>query len=122
MNAEQLMREVINKRKSEETIKLQKYNESSKRQLLKILETKLRTAFIAPLAYFEQAMGHLWGHGKKESELTETELHYRALWNALRTNVLNNGNNKIRDVHNELMQYTVTWNRYSLGLKLDNKE
>ncbi len=119
-NAEQLMRAVSEKRKGEAALKGQRYNESSKKQLLKIIETKLKTSFIAPLSYFEEQFGYLWGHGKKESDLTPEELNFRAFWNAIRTNVLNNGNNQIRAIHNELVQYTVTWNRYNLPIKLGN--
>ncbi len=117
MNAEEQMREVAFERKGENALKSQKYNESSKRALIKILETKLKTSFIAPLSHFEENFGFLWGHGKKESELTPDELNYRVLWNSIRTNVLNNGNKQIRDMNNELSLYTVTWNRYQLNFK-----
>lgn len=120
MNPEAQMRAVAAQRKGENVLKSQKYNESSKKALIKILETKLKTSFIAPLSHFEQSFGFLWGHGKKESELTTDELNYRAIWNAIRTNVLNNGNNQIRAIQNELAQYTVTWNRYQLNFKGTN--
>jgi hypothetical protein len=114
------MRAVADSRKAESSLRNQKYNESSKKQLMKILETKIRTSFIAPLSYFEANFGFLWGHGKEESKLTKEELHYRQIWNFIRTNVLNNGNNQIRAVCNELNQYTVSWNRYQLNFKSDS--
>src|SRR5687767_6759665 len=118
--AEDQMRNVAAQRKNEEVLKAQRYEESSKKQLLKILETKVRTSFIAPLGFFEEAFGALWGHGKKESELLPNELYYRTVWNAIRTNILNNGNNQIRAIHNELAQYSVKWNRYQLNFVADS--
>lgn len=112
------MRAIADQRKGQLVLKKQKYDESSKRNLLKILETKTRTAFIAPLSYFEQDFGFMWGQGKRDDELTAEELHYKLIWNSIRTKVLNNGNNQIRAIHNELAQYTVTWNRYQLNLKI----
>lgn len=116
-NAESQVWALARQRSLEGVLKSQKYSESSKKQLLKILETKLRTSFIAPLGYFEEHFGFMWGRGKKESELTEDELRYKVIWNSIRTNILNNGNNQIRAVHNELMQYTITWNRYQLNFE-----
>lgn len=113
---------VVEKRKQEAPLKSQKYNESSKEQLLKILETKLKTSFIAPLDFFETYFGVLWGHGKPVSELTAEEVKFREIWNEIRNNVLNNGNNQIRAVKNELAQYTVTWNRYHLNLKVKEQD
>lgn len=106
------MRELNEQRKGELAIKSKKYDESSKKHLGSIIETKLRTSFIAPLHFFEQAFGHLWGHGKKDSELTVQELNFKNMWINVRTEILNNGNNQIRAIFNELVQYTVTWNRY----------
>jgi len=112
------MREVTEKRNSSEPslLKLQREQESKKR-LLAIAEKKLKTSFIHPLSCFEQIFGHLWGFGKKESELTEEQKKNRFLWNSLRSSVLNNGNGQIRAIHNELNQYTVNWNMYKYTLK-----
>lgn len=109
---------VAEKRKKEAGVKSQQYNESSKEQLKKIIETKLKTSFIAPLDYFENYFGTLWGHGKSVSELTEEERRFREIWNEIRNNVLNNGNKQIRAIQDELIQYTVIWNRYKLNLKV----
>ena len=42
-----------------------------KGQLLKAIETKVKTAFIGALASFESRFGHLWGHG--EMQLNEEQ-------------------------------------------------
>jgi len=116
-NLEKQLLNVVEKRNNETKFKTQRYNESSKKQLFKIIETKLKTAFIAPLDYFETCFGTLWGHGKSFSELTNEEKKFRDAWNEIRNNVLNNGNGQIRAIQNELEQYTIIWERYRLNFK-----
>lgn len=113
---------VAEERKIKATLKEKKYDESSKAQLLKIIETKLKTSFIAPLDYFENAFGILWGHGKSVSQLTNEERKFREIWNDIRNDVLNNGNNQIRAVKNELEQYSVTWNRYKVNFLVQQEK
>jgi len=117
-NLEQLMRKVVEQRhKTEDEVFKKRYNESSKKRLLKILETKFKTSFIGALSSFEESFGHLWGHHKDEADLTPEELEWKKIWDSVRTNVLNNGNNQIRATHNELVNHTITWNRYEIKLK-----
>ncbi len=106
------MQRAVDTRKAESETAARRYNESSQKRLLKILEKKLQTSFIGALSQFEQIFGHLWGHNKDEDELTKQEREYRDLWVQARTNILNNGNNQLRAVQNELSQYTVSWNRH----------
>lgn len=95
-----------------------RYNESSQKRLLRILEKKLQTSFIGALSQFEQFFGHLWGHRRDESELTPEQLEMRDKWNQARTFILNNGNNQIRAIQSELSQYTVSWNRFHYDMTL----
>lgn len=112
------MWDVVNQRhNTEDELFKKKYNESSRRRLLKILETKFKTSFIGALSQFEESFGHLWGHHKNDEDLTPDELHWKQIWESVRTNVLNNGNNQIRATHNELANHTITWNRYEVNLK-----
>jgi hypothetical protein len=113
---ETVLREVTSNRQALAPLKTQKYNESSKKQLLSIIEKKLKTSFICPISLFEKYFGHLWGHGKKVHELTKEESEFLSIWNSIRTEILNNGNNQIRALFNELSQYTVTFNGYKLNL------
>lgn len=114
---EDQMARVVASREPERIASQQRYDESSSNRLRSILEKKLQTSFIGALSQFETAFGDLWAHRRDESELTEDELYYRQKWNEVRTLILNNGNNQIRAIHNELTQYTITWNRFHLTLK-----
>jgi hypothetical protein len=98
------------------------YDVKSKDRLLKILSKKFEKTFIGDLSEFEVVFGFLWGHGKRENELNDDELYYRDLWKEVRHNILNKGNGNIRAVHDELDQYTCTWNRYITILKGLNSE
>jgi hypothetical protein len=92
------------------------YNEDMKdkmRERLKtIISKKIDTTMIYPLSQFEAAFGELWGNGKDESELTDTERLYRAKWKQCRNNILNNGNQQKRNANAELNMHEVTWLRY----------
>ena len=93
----------------------QKFLESSRRRLDKIVSTKIRTTFIGAIAAFEEEFGFLWGHGS-DRELTDGQYNMRELWEKARTRVLNNGNNQIRAASNEIDNHLVHWNRYNLEI------
>jgi hypothetical protein len=115
-NPEQQLYQVVQQRKQEEDERGRRYDEQSRKRLLRILEKKMTTCFIGAISKFETYFGVLWGHGKDEADLTAAELEWRDIWNVARTAVLNNGNNQLRAVQSELVQYTMTWNRYETNL------
>lgn len=113
MDAFKEMKAVVDKRKQEEVLSKESYNKSSKDRLTKILEKKMQTCFIGPISQIENFFGSLWGKGKQKKNLTTDELKWLEVWNNVRTVILNNGNNQIRNMYSELNQYTTTWNRYN---------
>lgn len=88
-----------------------KYENRSKDNLKRHLATKLRTTMIGSLDRFEKIFGSVWGHGKDEPDLTPEEIENRKLWELVRTEVLNNGNNQLRAAMSEVDQYTVKYNK-----------
>lgn len=106
------MMDVSIRRKKDEGHAQERYRVSSRQRLMRILQKKFKTSFIGALAQFEKRFGHLWGHGKQESECSPNELLAREAWEQCRTDVLNNGNHQLRAVEQELSQYDVTWQRY----------
>jgi hypothetical protein len=73
-----------------------------KNLLLQIAMKKIETTMIGCLARFETAFGHLWGHAKhNDNELTEQELYFDDLWQEVRNNILNHGNNQSRSLYND---------------------
>lgn len=88
------------------------YTEGSKKRLLNNIKKKFDTTTIGSLAIFEDYFGHLWGHGKKDADLTNEERHFRELWSDARSDILDNGNFNLRSAQSEISQYTISWNRY----------
>lgn len=88
-----------------------KYENRSKETLKRHVSTKLRTTMIGALDKFEKIFGNLWGHGKAAAELTPEEAENRKLWELVRTEVLNNGNNQLRAAMSEVDQYTIKYNK-----------
>lgn len=84
-----------------------------KKRLKKIIGKKFDTTMIFPLSEFEIEFGHLWGHGKPETELTEEEKKYRKKYNTCRDNILDNGNRQKKNAFTEINMYDVKWNRYN---------
>lgn len=100
----------------------EKFLESSRKRLDKIVGTKIKTTFIGSIAAFEEEFGFLWGHGI-DDELTNEQENMRDLWNKVRTRILNNGNNQIRAASNEIDNHLVHWNRYNIQFnKWNNSE
>lgn len=60
------------------------------------LDKCLKTSFIFPIAEFERVFGYIWGDGKNASELTESEVRFKQMFEVMRKNILDNGNNQIR--------------------------
>jgi hypothetical protein len=121
---EDKLRRVTQQRKvNEELGSQQRYQEASRRRLARILKKKITTSFIGALARFETFFGpDIWGHGKPEEDCTPEQLAWREVWEQCRTEVLNNGNNQLRAVENEIVQYCVNWNRYQTTLSVKDSE
>ena len=92
------------------------YAEESRKRLDKIISVKMNTTFIGALSSFEKNFGFLWGQGKKDSERTDEERQLNQIWQNIRTEVLNNGNNQLRALRNELQNHSVSWNRHQLQI------
>ncbi len=96
------------------------YSEESKKRLETILAKKIQTTMIGALSAIEDTFGFLWGKDKRE--LSEVESKMAELYKTLRKRILDNGNNQIQAVRNELEQYSINWNRYSMVLEVKKKD
>jgi hypothetical protein len=67
-----------------------------------IIKKRIQTTMIGALYEFEENFGYLWGLDKEESQLTEKELRFRDQWEDARNNILNKGNNQLRQCLSEL--------------------
>lgn len=84
----------------------QRFEQRSKKHLFESVKQKIKTTMIGSLAEFEQAFGYLWGFGS--SNPTPQQRQLKELWERTRTNILNNGNNQIRNIEQEMALYDIT--------------
>jgi hypothetical protein len=94
-----------NKRLAEEN-----YKANSKTRLTHSIETKIRTTMIGALDKFEKKLGFLWDPQSNDEIPSANEL--AELWQEVRTEILDNGNNQIRAIKEEVGLYDVKFNKY----------
>lgn len=86
----------------------------------------MKTSFIGAISACESHFGFLWGHDKNEKDLNENERAMKETWEGIRAQILDNGNNQLRAVINEMGNYSIHWDRYSLDFPIqpteENKE
>lgn len=70
---------------------------SNKDKIRQQIEKRIKTTMIGALDKVEQNFGHLWGHFK-EGPLTAQEEEFAELWDYTRNQILNQGNNQIRNI------------------------
>lgn len=97
------------------------FAEESRKRLDKIISQKMQTTFIGAISAFESNFSFLWGSNKK-GELTEDEQQLFNIWQRVRTDILNNGNNQLRALRNELQNHNVSWNRHTLTIKAKEED
>jgi hypothetical protein len=105
-----------NIRKDAETQGKARYAEQSKIRLTKVMTTKIKTTMIGALASIENHFGFLWE--PRDGQNSVEQIQMREIFEKLREEILNNGNNQIRNATSELQQYNVEWLRYSISLPI----
>jgi hypothetical protein len=115
--------EVIRDRSNYKKIREEKYKIDSKERLSKIIKKKIETTMIGALSSVEAHFGFLWGQEHSEP-LSEQEEMMKEIFQKIRSEVLDKGNNQIRNMDAEFSQYDIEWKKYSLVLpvKQGNKE
>ncbi len=72
-------------------------------EINKIIEKRIRTAFIYPIDQLEQIFGELWGEMKSENDpMTKDEEKYEEMFIKWRKAILDVGNLQIRIAKNEI--------------------
>lgn len=112
------IRQVVNQRKQEEKQGQEQYNSLCKKRLIGMLKKKFQTVFIGGIDEIEKTFGKLWGYGKNQEDLTDTEQKWLKVWMEMRERILTKGNNQIRGMESEMDNHTVIWNRYCTNFKI----
>lgn len=87
------------------------------------MEKRLQTTMIGALARIEKTFGYLWGQNK-EGDLTPTEEDFADEWDNLRNEILNYGNNQIRQVKEDFYRHGGLFKNnysYTFNVRKDDK-
>jgi hypothetical protein len=96
-----------------------KYKADSKDRLAKILKKKIQTTMIGALSTIEENLGFLWN--SPDGKLTKEQEQMKEIYNKIRSDILDKGNNQARNIDAELAQYEVEWLRYSIKMPVIQK-
>lgn len=70
--------------------------------LQSLITKRFQTTMIGSLHQFEKYFGYLWGIDLDEDELTDHQLDLRDRWEVARNQILNNGNNQLRQMLHDI--------------------
>jgi hypothetical protein len=96
-------------------IREEKYKADSKDRLSKILRKKIQTTMIGALSSVEENFGFLWDDSNN-SLSSDQKKAFKALYEKIRSEILDKGNNQARNIDAELSQYDVEWLKYSIKM------
>ena len=100
-------------------IREQRKKEVSKDELFKICKKKIQTTMIGALSSIEENLGFLWG-GDEGS--TKDQQVMKDIYQKIRSEILDKGNNQARNIDAELAQYDVEWLKYSVTIPVITKK
>lgn len=93
-------------------IRDQKHKVESKERLSKILKKKIETTMIGALSSIEENLGFLWNDNN--TQVNKEEM--KQLYNKIRSEILDRGNNQARNVDAELSNYDIAFLKYSIKI------
>jgi CRISPR/Cas system CSM-associated protein Csm2 small subunit len=93
-------------------IRDQKYKTDSKDRLSKTLKKKIQTTMIGALSTIEENLAFLW----EQDNTKFSKEDMKNLYNKIRSEILDKGNNQARNIDAELAQYEVEWLKYSIKI------
>jgi hypothetical protein len=82
----------------------------SRKHFIEDVEKRFKTIMIGSLARMEDTFGYLWGHNK--NSLEKNQVVFREMWEDLRTDILNHGNNQMRLALEDMVSYLESLDKY----------
>ena len=95
-------------------IRDKKHKSESRDKLSKVIKKKIETTMIGALSSIEEHFSFLWESNGQP--LTKDQEFMKNLYNKVRSEILDKGNNQARNIDAELSQYDIEWLRYSIQL------
>lgn len=93
----------------------QNYKVESKDRLSKIMRKKIQTTMIGALSSIEENLGFLWDGDEEQHKL------YKEIYDKIRSEILDKGNNQARNIDAELSHYDVEWLKYTITMPVITK-
>lgn len=90
--------------------------EVGQEKLRKAIKKSLETTMIGALSSMEKYFGELWGHDS--TELTKEQQHYKNVFEAMRSEILDKGNIQIRNLPNTLGDFDITRKTYTYNIPI----
>lgn len=106
---------LIKLKRERDTQRQVKYKIDSKERLKKIARKKIQTTMIGALDTIEKHLGFLWGGDSQDSK------QLRDIYEIVRQEILDRGNDQIRNLDTEINQYDIEWLRYTLILPVKRR-
>lgn len=91
-------------------------NDQSKNRLKRDVKKRIRTTMVGSLASVELFFGHLWGDDPNDRTPEQKEMF--EVFEQLRTEILDKGNNQIRLMESEIDNYDVKWNKFHINIPI----
>lgn len=113
-------KETLNLSRQNAAEKEERYKNTSRDRLNKIAKKKIQTTMIGALSSIEKHFGFLWD--MDEEDLTDDQIRMKNLYDLVRQEILDIGNNQIRNIETELNHYDIEWKRYTLSLPVKTKK
>lgn len=93
----------------EQQLRVLQQQKQDKLTLMKMADQTITRTMIGSLACCEKHLGYLWGHGLSEEELDEDQKRWRALWQLIRFEILENGHTQLRDMKSAISRCNIKW-------------
>lgn len=85
-----------------------------------LITKRFQTTMIGSLHQFEKYFGYIWGIGMDEDELTDQQLDARDRWELARNQILNNGNNQLRQMLADIENNNICKKQYHYKFYTNN--
>jgi hypothetical protein len=100
-------------------IRESKFRVESKDKLAKVLKKKIQTTMIGALSTVEENFGFLWTN-ENGDPLTKDQEIMKNIYNKIRSEILDRGNNQARNIDAELSQYEIECIKYQIKIPVIN--
>lgn len=111
------LRDLVKNRKDYKRVREHQFKVDSKDRLSKLLKKKVQTTMIGALSSIEEHLGFLW-----QDADSQDAKKFKALYDQIRSEILDKGNHQARNIDAELSQYEVEWLKYTYSIPVVPQE